>query len=818
MYDRFTERARRVLALAEEEAKQFNHDYIGTEHILLGLVQEKKGVAATVLNNLNISLERVRLEIEKRVAPQEEDILQSLELTPKAKRVLELAKEECRKCGHNFVGTEHLLLGLLLEEEGVAAHVLNAMGVSLDVIHKEIMRLLGATEASFSSGSDMGHQKMEEGGKKQTPSLNSFGRDLTKMAIAGKIDPVIGRDAEMERLLQILGRRCKNNPVLIGEPGVGKTAIIEGIAQKIVEGSCPEVLKKKRIIILDLALMVAGTKYRGEFEGRLKATMEELRVDRNVILFIDEIHALVGAGNAEGTMDASHILKPELSRGEIQIIGATTLSEYRKYIEKDGALERRFQPIIVDPPSVEDTVKILEGLRDNYEAFHKTRFTGEAIRAAVELSDRYIVDRYLPDKAIDVIDEAGSKVRLAVTTLPEQYHELEKELKQVSTNKEEAIKNQDFELAAKLRDSERKVKKSIEDFQRKWKTKNSDSPVVDVDIIAEVVSKISGVPIQKVNEVESRRLLEMEAELKQNIIGQDEAVQSLSKAIRRSRVGLKDPVRPIGSFMFIGMTGVGKTLMAKTLAKFMFGEECSLIQFDMSEYMEKFSVSRLIGAPPGYVGYEEGGQLVEAVRRRPYSVILFDEIEKAHPDVYNLLLQILEEGHLTDSFGRRVSFSNTIVILTSNVGVEVLNKKSSMGFEEQGEGLATKEYESMKRKLLEEIKKAFRPELLNRLDDTIIFNKLSEKDVEKIVDVELLSVKERLGALDIEMSLSPKAKAFLVEEGYSPAYGARQLRRTIQKYVEDYLSEEILKGTFKKGSKVKGVYREGRFMFIPAGK
>jgi len=795
MFDRFTERARKVLLLAREEAKNFNHDYIGTEHILLGLIKEGQGVASAVLQNLGLSLERIRLEIEKKVATGPDiEVLGEIEFTPRAKRVIELAMEEARKFGHNYIGTEHLLLGLLLEEEGVAASVLNNLGVSLSKIQKEIMQLLGASFPASEVGAVPKRSK--------TPALDSFGRDLTVLAREGKLDPVIGRKDEIERVLQVLGRRTKNNPVLLGEAGVGKTAIIEGLAQKVIEGNVPEILRDKRIMVLDIALMVAGTKYRGQFEERIKSVMDEIRKSEDIILFIDEIHTLVGAGGAEGAIDASNILKPALSRGEIQVIGATTLDEYRKYIEKDGALERRFQTIIVEAPNTEETIQILRGLRDKYEAHHRAKITDDALVAAAQMSERYISGRFLPDKAIDVLDEAGSKVRLSVTTLPPDFYNLEKSLQRVTEEKEEAIKNQDFEAAASLRDQERKVKKDIEEFHKGWKSSKTElETVVTVDDIAEVISKVTGVPVTRITEKESKRLIHMEKELDKEVIGQQEAIRVISQAIRRSRSGMKDPKRPIGSFVFLGPTGVGKTLLAKRLAHFMFGDEAAMIELDMSEYMEKFSVSRLIGAPPGYVGFEEGGQLAERVRRHPYSVILLDEIEKAHPDVFNLLLQILEEGRLTDSFGRKIDFRNTILIMTSNIGVETLMKQSTLGFQAAKE--EKMDYETVKTKLLDEVKKVFRPEFLNRLDDIIVFNPLGKKELERVIDIEIKYVKNRLKQQGLELSLTPKAKKFLIDKGFDAIYGARPLKRAIQRHLEDRLSEEILKGDFKKRCNIK---------------
>ena len=810
MFDRFTERARKVLLLAREEAKGFNHDYIGTEHILLGLIKEGQGVASAVLQNLGLSLESIRTEIEQKVSTDHGyEVVGEIEFTPKAKRVIELAMEEARKFGHNYIGTEHLLLGLLLEEEGVAANVLNGLGVSLSRIQKEIVQLLGT---SLPMDNNNNNNK-----KSKTPALDSFGTDLTEAAQAGKLDPVIGRQNEIERVLQVLGRRSKNNPVLLGEPGVGKTAIIEGLAQKIIEGNVPEILRNQRIVVLDIALMIAGTKYRGQFEERIKSVMDEIKKSKDVILFVDEIHTLVGAGGAEGAIDASNILKPALSRGEIQMIGATTLDEYRKYIEKDGALERRFQTIIVEAPSVDETIEILKGLRDKYEAHHRAKITDDALVAAVRMSDRYITDRFLPDKAIDMIDEAGSKVRLSVTTLPPDFHNLKHDLERVHDEKEDAITNQDFELAASLRDKEREVKTQIDSYKQDWKDSKSElETVVTVEDVAEVISKVTGVPVTRLTEKETERLLKMEELLADKVIGQEEAIKAISHAIRRSSAGMKDPGRPIGSFVFLGPTGVGKTLLAKSLANFMFGDEKSLISIDMSEYMEKFAVSRLIGAPPGYVGYEEGGQLTEKVRRRPYSVILFDELEKAHPDVFNILLQILEEGHLTDNYGRRIDFRNTLIIMTSNVGVENIQKQSTLGFhavqKEQQSGQSI-DQEAIKTKLEDEMKRHFRPEFLNRLDDVIVFNSLTRKQLSSIIDIELEHVQDRLKARGITLKIGAKAKDFLIDKGFDAVYGARPLKRAIQKYVEDRIAEELLKGNLKSNHTLKVSIKKDELCF-----
>ncbi|MDD5422404.1 MAG: ATP-dependent Clp protease ATP-binding subunit, partial [Candidatus Omnitrophica bacterium] len=720
MFNRFTERARKVILLAKEEAKRFNHDYIGTEHILLGLVREGEGVAAAVLASFGMGADKIRLEVEKLVQPGPSTVISGdLPFTPKAKKVIELAMDEARSLGHNYIGTEHLLLGLIREGEGVASQVLMNLGLELEKVREEVMNLLGSEIPGYEMGQKVSHAK--------TPALDAFGRDLTKLAKDNKLDPVIGRKNEIERVIQILSRRTKNNPVLLGEAGVGKTAIVEGLAQKIIAGDVPETLKDKRLIILDLAMMVAGTKYRGQFEERIKAVMDEIKRSEDVIVFIDELHTLVGAGGAEGAIDASNILKPALSRGEIQCIGATTLDEFRKHIEKDAALERRFQTIMVEPPSVEESIEILKGLRDKYEAHHKVKFTDEALEAAAKLSDRYISGRYLPDKAIDLMDEAGSRARLSVMTAPPDVKHIEDKMAGVKKEKESAVKDQDFEKAAKYRDEERKIKDELNKIKREWKeSKGKFEPKVGEDDIATIVSKWTGIPILKLEEKEQDKFLKMEATLHKRVIGQDEAISAIAHAVRRSRAGIKDPKRPIGSFVFLGPTGVGKTLVGRALAEFMFGDDDAIIQIDMSEYMEKFNVSRLVGAPPGYVGYEEGGQLTEKVRRRPYSVVLLDEIEKAHPDVFNLLLQMLEEGRLTDSFGRKVDFKNTIIIMTSNIGAEMLKKQGSLGFKSQAEDVT---YQGMKERLLDEVKRAFKPEFLNRVDDIIVFRSLTRDDL-----------------------------------------------------------------------------------------
>jgi ATP-dependent Clp protease ATP-binding subunit ClpC len=802
MFNRFTERARKVIILAKEEARRFNHDYIGTEHLLLGLIREGEGVAATVLQKLGISLENIRLEIEKLVQPgPTTQIIGDIPFTPRAKKTLELAAEEARSLGHNYIGTEHLLLGLIREGEGVASQVLLNLGLDLNTVRNEVMELLGSALPGFGAPA----------AKSKTPALDAFGRDLTLLAKENKLDPVINRRNEIERVIQILSRRTKNNPVLLGEAGVGKTAIVEGLAQAIIAGNVPEVLRNRRIIVLDLALMVAGTKYRGQFEERIKAVMEEIKRSQDVIIFIDELHTLVGAGAAEGAIDASNILKPALSRGEIQCIGATTMDEYRKYIEKDAALERRFQTIMVEPPSVDQTVDILKGLRDKYEAHHRVHFKDDALEAAAKLSDRYISGRFLPDKAIDLIDEAGSRARLNVLVVPPDIKKLEEKVESLRKEKEAYIKSQDFEKAAGLRDQERQTRQELEKLNQDWaRTKDKLRPEVGEEEIAGIVSQWTGIPIFRLEEKESEKLLKIEEEIHKRVVGQEEAIGAIAHAIRRSRAGIKDPRRPIGSFIFLGPTGVGKTLLARALAEFMFGDEDALLQLDMSEYMEKFNVSRLIGAPPGYVGYEEGGQLTERVRRRPYAVILLDEIEKAHPDVFNLLLQVFEEGRLTDSFGRKVDFRNTMVIMTSNVGAEVIRKSGSLGFKAQKEEVT---YQEMKEKLLEEVKRTFKPEFLNRIDDTIVFRPLVREDLQRIIDIEIGFVAERLKEQNITLEVNSEAKDFLIEKGFDPVFGARPLKRTIQRFLEDPLASEIISKRFKEGSDVKIVCKNGELTF-----
>ncbi len=803
MYERFTDRARKVMQLANQEAQRFNHEYIGTEHILLGLVKEGSGVAANVLKNLDVDLRKIRHEVENIVQSGPDMVtMGKLPQTPRAKKVIEYAMEEARNLNHNYVGTEHLLLGLLREQEGVAAQVLMNLGMKLEDVREEVLNLLGHGLEQGSEATERGGQKSEkQSGKSKTPALDSFGRDLTELARQGKLDPVIGRANEIERVTQILCRRQKNNPVLLGEAGVGKTAIVEGFAQLVVEGNVPEILRDRRIVVLDLAMMVAGTKYRGQFEERIKAVMNEVRRAKNVILFIDELHTLVGAGGAEGAIDASNVLKPALSRGEMQCIGATTLDEYRKYIEKDGALERRFQMVMVDPPSKGQTVEILKGLRDRYESHHRVQYTDDALEKSVELSSRYITGRCLPDKAIDVIDEAGARIRLKSMVRPPDLKELEEEMERLNTQKEEAVANQDFEKAASLRDSADKLKKKKESINKEWRQKSKETDgVVDGEVISEVVAKMTGVPLTRLSSEDQVRLLEMEQELHKRVVSQDEAIKLVCKAVRRSRSGLKDPKRPTATFLFSGPTGVGKTLLAKTLAEFMFGEEDALVQIDMSEYQERHNISRLIGAPPGYVGYEEGGQLTEKIRRRPYSVVLLDEIEKAHPDVYNMLLQIMEEGHLTDSFGRKVDFKNVIMIMTTNVGAQSI---ASSGFGFIGTRDEKLSYETMKKNVLAEVSRVFKPEFIGRLDEIVVFHKLTDDNMKSIVEFEMSKVRERLKERGMTLLLSSEAKQFVIEkarsvEGNRDAdYGARPLRRAVEMYVEDPLAEELLRGQFQ---------------------
>ena len=803
MFERFTDRARKVMALANQEAQRFNHEYIGTEHILLGLVKEGSGVGATVLKNLDVDIKKLRLEVEKLVKSGPDMVtMGKLPQTPRAKKVIEYAIEEARALNHNYVGTEHILLGLLRESEGIAAQVLMNLGLKLEDVRQEVLNLLGAgvDDGPAALGMKMS-PTVGRKTKSKTPALDSFGRDLTELAANDELDPVIGRKNEIERLIQILCRRTKNNPVLLGEAGVGKTAIVEGLSQQIINKQIPEILKDKRIVVLDLAMMVAGTKYRGQFEERIKAVINEVRRAKNVILFIDELHTLVGAGGAEGAIDASNVLKPALARGEVQCIGATTLDEYRKHIEKDGALERRFQTIIVEPPSKDEALDILRGLRDRYEAHHKVRFTDEALFQAVEMSTRYITGRCLPDKAIDVVDEAGARVRLKNMTPPPDLTRIEGDIEKLQKDKDEAVKNADYERAASLRDEAQQLVDEKTKMHKEWYDENREATgVVDNEIIAEVVSNMTGVPLTRLEKKETQRLLELESELHRIVVSQDEAITTVAKAVRRSRSGLKDPNRPMGCFIFLGPSGVGKTLLAQALAEFMFSDRNSLIRLDMSEFMEKHNVSRLVGAPPGYVGYEEGGQLTERIRRRPYSVLLLDEIEKAHPDVYNMLLQIMDEGRLTDSFGRRIDFKNVILIMTSNIGAELIKNQSGFGF---GKKTPESNYEKMKEVLQKEVERHFRPEFLNRLDDTIVFKALSRENLQTIVEFELAKVFKRLIEHGLKLELNEQAKEFLIDKGFNPEFGARPLRRAIEHYIEDPLSEGVLGGKFKGKNVIK---------------
>jgi ATP-dependent Clp protease ATP-binding subunit ClpC len=796
MMSDFTPRAQQVLVLARKEAERFKHNYVGTEHLLLGLIKLGQGVAVNVLQKMGLDLERVRAEVEKHVGSHPEtNMIGNFPHTPRVKKVLALAGKEAKALNHSYVGTEHILLGLLREGDGIAARVLQSLEVDPARTRFEILKELDPNFTPPESETE----PPQEGDKKyvKTPALRAFGRDLTELAKKGELDPVIGRKDEIERVIQILCRRTKNNPVLLGEAGVGKTAIVEGLAQETAARNVPELLRDKRVITLDLALMVAGTKYRGQFEERIKAVMDEIRGSKNVILFIDEMHTIVGAGSAEGALDASNIIKPALSRGELQCIGATTLNEYRKYIERDAALERRFQTVKVEAPTVEEAIQILKGLRPKYETHHKAKLTDEALEAAVRLSDRYITGRFLPDKAIDVMDEAGARARINSMTRPPDVKEIEKNIETIRAEKEAAIKAQDYEKAAALRDSEQHTKDRLERILNGWREQRDEVEVlVTGDDIMHIVSKWTGVPLNRMEHKEAQKLLKMEEELKQQVIGQDEAVIAISKALRRSRADLKDPRRPIGSFVFLGPTGVGKTFLARSLAEFMFGDADALIQIDMSEYMEKFTASRLIGSPPGYVGYEEGGQLSEAVRRRPYSVVLFDEIEKAHPDVMHLLLQVLEEGKITDSLGQKIDFRNTIIIMTSNVGAELIKRQTALGF---GAMAGHGSYEAMRDKILDESKRVFKPEFLNRLDDMIVFHRLERNDLVKIVDLEVAKVIERVRAKDIRVHLDTTAVEFLIDKGYEPTYGARPMRRAVEKYLEDPLAEEFLRGNIKQG-------------------
>ncbi|NEZ46587.1 ATP-dependent Clp protease ATP-binding subunit [Clostridium niameyense] len=807
MFGRFTDRARKVLMNAQEESQKFKHGYVGTEHILLGILKEE-GIAKNLLNNFNITDEKVRELIQEYEGMGDIDFYKTeIPLTPRTKRLLEISLIEARNLNHNYITPEHILLALIKEGEGVAFTILNNLSTDLERLRKDLIKSL--------SGETVNNNNSNSKEKKSnTPTLDQYGKDLTVMAKEGKMDPVIGREKETQRVLEILCRRTKNNPCLIGEPGVGKTAIAEGLAQKIVDGNIPEILKDKRVITLDLSSMIAGAKYRGEFEERLKRIMGEIKDAKDVILFIDEIHTIVGAGAAEGAIDAANILKPALSRGEIQCIGATTLDEYRKYIEKDSALERRFQPITVGESTKEETIEILKGLRDKYEAHHRVKITDDAIEAAVNLSDRYITDRFLPDKAIDLIDEAGAKVRIESLTTPPDLKNVEDELEKITKEKEDSIRVQNFEKAATLRDRERELKDKLNEYKNNWMAeKETSNLIVSEPQIAAVVSKWTNIPVNKLTEKESERLLKLENILHKRVIGQEEAVKSVAKSIRRARVGLKDPKRPIGSFIFLGPTGVGKTELTKALAEAMFDDENNMVRIDMSEYMEKHTVSRLIGSPPGYVGYEEGGQLTEMVRRHPYSVVLFDEIEKAHPDVFNILLQILEDGRLTDGKGKTVDFKNTVIIMTSNVGASTIKKQRSLGFDIPSDKERENQYEKMKDNIMDELKRSFRPEFLNRIDDIIVFHKLSEKDIEEIVKLMLKSVSKRLEDQGISVSFTEEAEKKLADKGYDSVYGARPLRRAITKIVEDKLSEEILKGNVEKGDIVKVTVKDDDLIF-----
>ena len=807
----FTPRAQQVLALARKEADRFNHNYIGTEHVLLGLIKLGQGVAVSVLQRMGLDLESVRMEVEKEVGTgPDTKSSTNIPYTPRVKKVLALANKEAKQLNHSYVGTEHILLGLLREGEGMAARVLTSLNVDLQTTRNEVLAEIDPNFAPEESDDEFDFDdddeiEMENGddaeGKTKTPALKAFGRDLTKLAQSGDLDPVIGRASEIERVIQILCRRTKNNPVLVGEAGVGKTAIVEGLAQEIAAGDVPEILRDKKVVTLDLALMVAGTKYRGQFEERIKAVMDEIRKVKNVVLFIDELHTIVGAGSAEGAMDASNIIKPALSRAELQCIGATTLNEFRKHIEKDSALERRFQQVKVNEPSTEDAIAIMKGLREKYESHHKVRYTEEALEASVKLTSRYLTSRFLPDKAIDVVDEAGARARIQTMTRPIGLKKLEARIAEINDEKVAAINDQDFEKAAALRDEEKTTRKELDDKIEGWRGE-SEEKIVDIeeDDIMSVVSKWTGVPLQRMEQKEAAKLLKMEEDLRETVIGQNEAVVAISKALRRSRADLKDPRRPIGSFLFLGPTGVGKTYLARNLANFMFGDPESLIQIDMSEYMEKFSASRLIGSPPGYVGYEEGGQLSEAVRRRPYSVILFDEVEKAHPDVMNLLLQILEEGMITDSFGRKIDFRNTIIILTSNVGAESIKRQTTLGFNAMAEDEA--DFEGMKAKIDTVAKKHFRPEFLNRLDELVVFRMLEKESLNQIVDLEVAKLVKRLADKEIDLVLESSARDLIVTEGYDPDYGARPMRRAVEQLLEDPLAEAILSGEVKEDQHV----------------
>ncbi len=802
MFGRFTERAQRVIVLSQEEARRLGHNVVGTEHLLLGLIAEGEDVAARSLLSLGISIDQVRNEIERMIGRGGKPTEGGIGFTPRSKRVLELAFDEARRLGHTYIGTEHLLLGLIREGEGVAAQVLTNLGANLDSVRSQLTSQLGGR----------GQAKGRASGAKRTPTLDQFGRDLTELAKEGKLDPVIGREKEIRRVIQILSRRTKNNPVLIGEPGVGKTAIAEGLALKINENDVPETLNNKRVVTLDLGSLVAGSKFRGEFEERLKKVMEEIRQSGDVVLFIDEMHTIIGAGAAEGAIDAANILKPALARGELQAIGATTLDEYQKHVEKDAALERRFQPVMVDEPTVEETIEILKGLRDRYEAHHRVKIKDEAIVSAARLGDRYISDRFLPDKAIDLMDEAGSKVRLSGLVAPPELKELEAKIEEIRIEKEAAIKNEQFEQAASLRDDEQKLEQKLESKRSEWRSSHGRAEaVVTEEDIAEVVADWTGIPVTEIAEEEAIRLLNLEEVLHRRVIGQEEAIGAISQAVRRAHAGLKDPKRPIGSFIFLGPTGVGKTELAKTLAEALFGDEDNTVRLDMSEYMERHAVARLVGAPPGYVGYDEGGQLTEQVRRKPYSIVLFDEIEKAHPEVFNILLQVLEDGRLTDSKGRVVDFRNTVVIMTSNVGAQQIHRDSGIGFRTAVDERS--DYEAMKNKVTEELKRTFRPEFLNRVDEIVVFHALNKVHIGQIVDIMLKDLRQQLSGMDIDLAVTDVAKDLLANKGFDPDFGARPLRRAIQRFIENPLAEQILKGTFGEGGTITVDAKEGEFVF-----
>ncbi len=821
MFERFTEKAIKVIMLAQEEARRLGHNFVGTEQVLLGLIGEGTGVAAKTLKSMGVNLKDARAEVEKIIGRGSGFVAVEIPFTPRAKRVLELSWDEARQLGHNYIGTEHLLLGLIREGEGVAARVLENLGVDLNKVRSNVIKMLGESKPQATAGggsSSSTSSSSSTGGKTKTPSLDEFGRDLTLAAQELRLDPVVGREKEIERVIQILARRTKNNPVLLGEPGVGKTAVAEGLAIRIVNAEVPDILDGKKVIQLDMGLLVAGTKYRGEFEERLKKIMDEIRQAGNIILVIDEMHTLIGAGAAEGAIDAANILKPALSRGEIQVIGATTSDEYRKYIEKDPALERRFQPVMIDEPSIDESIEIIKGLKPKYEEHHKLIISDDAIVAAVKMSSKYINDRFLPDKAIDVIDEASSKVRLKASNLCPEAKELEKQLKSLIKEKEDAIRNQEFETASQLRDDEADLRDRIREVSAKWRDEHeANKPTVTAENVAEVVAMMTGVPVTKLTEGESERLLKLEETLHKRVIGQNDAIVAISKAIRRARVGLKAPNRPIGSFIFCGPTGVGKTELAKALAEAMFGSEDNMIRVDMSEFMEKHSTAKLIGSPPGYVGYDDGGHLSELVRKKPYSVVLFDEIEKAHPDVFNIMLQILDDGRLTDSKGRHISFKNTVIIMTSNVGASMITNTSKLGFT-TAEDESKSKYEKLKDTVSEEMKKAFRPEFLNRIDETIVFSHLSKEEIRQIVDLMLKDLFKRLAEKELNIEVSDEVKDHLAECGYSEAYGARPLRRLIQRKMEDSLAEEILSGKYAKGDTIKVTLVDGKISFEKASK